>query len=246
MPDSLTLPIQSLIHDHGPMYAETISSAGGWIIEPWNALSSLVIAAPAVYWAWKLRGQYRKFWFLALCMPFLFLNGLGSTLFHATRSSDLLLMMDVLPAAIVTMLVSIYFWVRALPKWWMVIPVMVVSGGLRPLMFYLFEPPLSINMGYLVGGLTFLIPLVIILSRTKFQGVGYIIGVIAAFTVALLCRQFDLDSMGILPMGTHFLWHVFTGIGGFMIGGYLYSLEKNHQKEKEAKTQVRGKMALQT
>jgi len=228
MPDSLVIShLRSIIQDSGPIYAESLLHEGEAIFEPWNAFSSLLIAAPAIYWAWRLRGQYRKYWFLALCMPFLFLNGMGSTFFHATRSSNLLLLMDFLPAAIVTLMVSIYLWAKALPKGWMVVPVILVSAGLRFMAFRFVDPPLSINLSYLVGGLTFLIPLVILLRRTQFKGLGYIIATIGAFAVALLCRQIDLDTIHILPMGTHFLWHAFTGIGGFMMGAYLYSLESN-------------------
>lgn len=236
------------ILDSGPIYAETLHMHGGSIMEPWNAFSSIAIALPALYWAWKLRKELRQYWFLALCMPFLFLNGLGSTLFHATRSSNLLLLMDFLPAAIVTLMVSIYLWAKAVRKWYYVLTAILVSMGLRFLMMASFQPPLSINMGYLVGGLTFLIPLVIMLVRMKGRGTGIIVATILSFTLALIFREIDTRAVDALPMGTHFLWHIATGVGGFLLGSFLYLLasEKAPARQKaELASPVASRTAIQ-
>ncbi len=93
--------------DGGPIYAETDLSV--LFTEPWNALSSLAILLPAVYWAVRLRGDYRTYSFIFYCIPLLFLGGLGSTLFHAFRVSKWLLLMDVLPTATLTLSVSFIF-----------------------------------------------------------------------------------------------------------------------------------------
>ncbi|EMR01263.1 hypothetical protein [Cesiribacter andamanensis] len=93
--------------DGGPVYAETDLSRP--LVEPWNAVSSLAILLPAVYWALRLRGQYRQHPFLALCLPLLFLGGLGSTLYHAFRSHRLWLMLDITPTALLTLLLALFF-----------------------------------------------------------------------------------------------------------------------------------------
>ena len=64
-----------LPRDGGQLYKETDFSRP--IVEPWNAVSSLAILLPAVYWAFKIRNNYRKYPFLALCLPLLFMGGLG-------------------------------------------------------------------------------------------------------------------------------------------------------------------------
>ena len=42
--------------------------------------------------------------------------GLGSVLFHGFRASNWLLMMDWLPAMLVSLSVTVYFWVKVLPS----------------------------------------------------------------------------------------------------------------------------------
>ena len=84
--------------DGGPIYVETDLSH--FIAETWNALSSLAILLPAVYWGFKLPGNIKKYYFIYYCIPLLFLGGLGSMLFHAFRTSGWLLIMDVFPTVI--------------------------------------------------------------------------------------------------------------------------------------------------
>jgi len=246
----------SLIRDHlgildfGPIYAETANVPGEVIVEPFNAWSSLLIALPAVYWAWRLWGRYRQYWFLTLCMPFLFLNGLGSTLFHATRSSNALLVMDFAPAAIVTLAVTIYLWAKVLRKWHITTLVIIALGAARFGVASSFEPPLSINLSYAVGGLGFLIPLIILLVQMKGKGTFTIIATFLAFGAALLCREADPWPVvtEVLPMGTHFLWHAFTGVGGFLLGSFLYTLETEsiaRRKEKKAPKAAKAPSGIQ-
>jgi len=95
------------MHDHGPVYHETDLS--NFVAEPWNALSSLIIALPAVYFLIKYRGQYKIHAFIIyFCAPLLIMNGLGSTLFHAFRAHVFFLIMDVLPVVILTLGISIF------------------------------------------------------------------------------------------------------------------------------------------
>ncbi len=104
------------ITDGGPWYAEThITDA--IIVEPWNAFSSLAIAFPAFYFLWKIRKNPKQYGFLLAAIPFLMLNGIGSTLFHGFRTSRFFLIMDFLPALIVTLMITVYFWSKVLPKW---------------------------------------------------------------------------------------------------------------------------------
>ncbi len=209
--------------DGGPIYTETDPSF--IIVEPWNAVSSLLILAPAVYWAWKLRGQYKDYLFLTCCMPLLFLGGLGSTLFHAFRISPALHYLDVIPTAILTLTISIYFWVKVLPKWWYLLFIIVPSLALRFAGYSFLPAHSAINLGYAINGATFFLPLLLLLWRTRFQRVWSIVGAIILFVLALYFRQVDAYEHQYLPMGTHFLWHVFTGFGGFMLASYLFFLQ---------------------
>lgn len=92
--------------DHGPIYRET-TDLSLFIVEPWNAWSSLTFLIPAFVFLWQLRGQYASYaFFVYFCSPMLILGGLGSTFFHAFRSSGWLLAMDVLPIVLLVLGIS--------------------------------------------------------------------------------------------------------------------------------------------
>ena len=208
--------------DGGPLYAET--DLQSFIAEPWNAVSSLAILLPAIYWAFRLKFNYREFGFIFFGIPLLFLGGLGSTLYHAFRSSSWLLYMDVVPTAILTLAVGIYFWIKILPQWWQslffIIPVTVLR-------FYLFEAlpaEMAVNVGYFLTGLLIFFPVLIYLVRHNFRYFLSILTSVVFLSLSLYFREMDQRITDILPMGTHFLWHLLSGVGAFFLAKYLYLL----------------------
>lgn len=208
--------------DGGPVYAETDLSM--IIPEPWNALSSLLILAPALYWAWRLRGEYRKYAFLSFCMPLLFLGGLGSTLFHAFRASSFLLLMDVLPTALLTLSVMLFLWYKLLGKWQYLAIILLVFVGLQVAVRYVASPHTAINLSYFITGTLIFLPVLLILIRTHWQHLLQIGGALFFFVLSLFFREIDAWEESLLPMGTHWLWHVSTGVGAFLLAEYLYFL----------------------
>src|SRR5262245_5782442 len=85
--------------DGGPRYAETppdpYAPDAPFPAEPWNALTASVFIVIALAWAWRLRGRYRDYPFLCWCLPILLAGGIGGTLYHATRTSVVLFLLDV-------------------------------------------------------------------------------------------------------------------------------------------------------
>lgn len=220
------------ITDGGPWYAET-HITNNLIVEPWNAFSSLAIAAPAIYFLWKIRKEPSNYRFLLACIPFLFLNGLGSTLFHGLRTSRVFLLMDFMPALVLTLMITVYFWAKALPKWWMgiiaVTPVFLLRFGV----IELIPGQGGINTSYTISGIAFLLPVFFILRKYEFKKSWEIMIGAACFILAIYFRQVDKDFTNIIPWGTHFLWHTFSGIGAFLLADYLYFIRN---KELEARS----------
>lgn len=214
--------------DGGPHYAETptMIAVGQWLMEPWNAFSSLLIVAPAIYFLWQLRGRYRENIILTVCIPLLVAGGMGSTLFHGLRSSRFLLMLDVWPTMVLFLVITLYFWAKAFRNWWAAVATMAVGFALSWWVYTGFRGSFAINLGYAVRGTLFFLPLVILLLRTRFKGAFFVLTGLVAFGAALLFRTTDKQFLDILPMGTHFLWHSFTGIGGFLIAEYLLRMEQ--------------------
>jgi hypothetical protein len=209
--------------DGGPFYAETPVhiEPGQWLIEPWNAFSSLLIVAPAIYFLWQLRGRYKANLFLTLCIPLLIAGGMGSTLFHGLRIHTFFLRMDVFPTMLLFLAITAYFWAKALRSWWAAVGIMLLSFGLMWLGYQYLPMGMRVNVGYFLRGTLFFLPVMIVLLRTKFRHALWVFGSLAAFGAALGFRYADKLSTDVLPMGTHFLWHAATGLGGFLIAEYL-------------------------
>ncbi len=214
------------ITDGGPWYAET-HITDNLIVEPWNAISSLAIAAPAVYFLWKIRKNPKQYGFLLAAIPFLLINGIGSTLFHGLRSSRIFLLMDFMPALILTLMITVYFWAKVLPKWWMgfvaVTPVFLLRFGIIDLI----PGQGGINMSYTISGIAFLLPVFLILRKYQFRKSLNIIISALCFGLAIYFRQADKEFTDYVAFGTHFLWHIFTGIGAFLLADYLYFIRNN-------------------
>lgn len=228
--DSLRHIRAPFIFDDGPMYHEF--EAESILKEPWNAYSSLLFFIPIIYWAWRLRGEYKNHLLLVSMLPFLFLNGLGSTLFHAFRVHNAFLILDFLPAIFLNVIVASFLWTKVWKKWYW--------GLLSSLSFYAMgaltisllpqykEGALNISYGFV--GLAFFIPITYILIKTNFYKWHLILLTVFSLAGALTFRILDYPTPNpfpeLLPQGTHFLWHSISSLAVFFLGGYIYHLNK--------------------
>lgn len=209
------------LQDGGPLYTET--NPGHIIVEPWNALSSLFIVIPAVIWLIRIRKDYKSYRFLAFCMPLMILGGTGSTIFHAFRASGFFLIMDVLPTAILSLSLGIYFWSKLVRKWSYVIILIFLFIVPRFLFFRNLPQHAAINVSYAFSGIFIGLPLLLTLFKNSWYRINLVVYAIVFFTIALIFRETDTYPISFLPMGTHFLWHVFSGFGAYCILAYLYA-----------------------
>lgn len=227
------------LQDGGAMYAET--NPDHFIVEPWNALSSLLLILPAVYWAIRLKNRYGEYPFITCCIPLLFLGGLGSTLFHAFRVSPFFLYMDVLPTAILTLSLSIYFWTQAVGRWWIGAGIIIISIVCRMWIFSIFSPHTAINFSYAISGMVILIPLIYMLFKTHFQQSGSILFAVIFFALSLVFRETDAWEKQFFPMGTHFLWHAFSAVGALYLAEYLYFIESDRLNKRKKRSKIKVK-----
>ncbi|MCB0823604.1 MAG: hypothetical protein KDC09_12960 [Bacteroidales bacterium] len=214
--------------DGGPVYTET--HPGQLIVEPWNALSSLLIVLPAIYWFFIIRKDWQNYKFMLYAIPLMIIGGMGSTLFHAFRVSRFFLYMDFVPPAILTISMSIYFWIKILKRWWYVFFIIIPTFVLRFLMFGELPQHMAINVSYIMTGIITGLPLLFLMFKTKFFKINYVIYTILLFMAAILFRELDTREFSLFPMGTHFLWHAFTGAGAWFILAYLYAF-RNREME---------------
>lgn len=210
--------------DGGPLYAET--DPGRILVEPWNAISSLFIIIPAIYWLVRIRKDLPHFRFMLYCIPLIILGGTGSTLFHAFRAHRFFLFLDIVPTAMLTLALSIYFWLKILRKWWHILLIIIPVFLARVIFFRNLPQHIAINISYAITGFITALPLIFLLLKTRFYRLTDITGTLISFMLALFFRQIDAEEIPFLPMGTHFLWHVFSGPGAYFILSYLYFLRK--------------------
>ena len=224
------------IQDSGPIYHEF--HADHFIKEPWNAYSSLFFLVPVAFWIWKLRGKYRQHRIMVVLLPLLFLNGVGSTLYHAFRSSDLLMHLDWMPAFFMGLTLSGWLWNRVLNSLWKAILVLISFYGTGILAVGLLTPMLGQaagNVGYFFIGACFLLPTVVNLVRTGFYKWHLIALSIVFLALALMWRSLDYPNPnpfpGFMPQGTHFLWHITSALAVFTLGYYVYFLNEKKPAE---------------
>ncbi len=220
---------QDYISDSGPIYHEFHFDS--IIREPWNAASSLFFLVPVFFWLWKLRGQYLTYPMISLFLPLLFLNGVGSAVYHALRSSEFALLLDWLPAFIMNLLLNWYLWNKVLRRPF--ISALVVVGFITTafIAMGLFVPILGdsvANIGYLLIGLSLLIPSSIYLFKTRFFKWHLLVLTFVFLGIALVFRSLDYPTPNpfpeTLPQGTHFIWHMTSALAVFSLGFYFKSV----------------------
>jgi hypothetical protein len=227
---TMLLELLLLPPDNGPVYRET-TDLSHLIVEPWNAWSSLTFLIPALFFLWQLRGRFYEYAFIVyFCVPMLILGGFGSTFFHAFRSSPWLLLMDVLPIVLLVLGISIWVWLKVLPRKIWIAPILIAFFGLTFLMQRLLNGQDSISAGYVVRGTMLLLPCYLFLRRTGFRRSGMFFSAVISFILALLFRFADDKIMiDFMPWGTHWLWHVSTAVGAYCLGEYL--IKHAHDRE---------------
>jgi hypothetical protein len=218
--DSIPDWVNHRMADGGPVYAET--GGEGFLIEPWNAVTSLLMLIPVVYWLIRLRQEEDSYKFMLYTIPLMALGGIGSALFHGFRASLVFLIMDVAPSAILTLSLAIYFWYKLLRKWYYVLILFIPMFLVRFLVFAILPEHAAINTSYAITGITILLPIPVLLYRMKGRGAWSIGLTLLSFGLALMFREADARAAVYLSIGTHFLWHVFSAIGGFFMLQYLY------------------------
>jgi hemolysin III len=210
------------VPDYGPVYRET-TDLSSFIVEPWNAWSSLTFLVPVMIFLWQLRGRHFEYAFIVwFCCPLLVLGGLGSTFFHAFRTSTILLLMDAIPIMILVVGVSIWMWLKVLPKNIQILWVLLIFFGLTFLSLVFLSGQDRISASYFIRGWMLLLPCYLFLRQTKFRNLGRLFTAIAFFALALLFRFLDEKvEIAFMPWGTHWLWHVSTAFGAYFLGEYL-------------------------
>ena len=203
---------------YGPIYVETDPSR--FIVEPWNTASGILFYVVVAWWAWRLRGQWRRFPFLTGCLPILAAGAVGGTVYHAFRGHWAWLFLDWVPIAILTTASSIWAWWGVLRRRWLiglVVPLLLV---LQRGAFRFLPHGWAINFAYACLAANVVVPVVLLLARTRWAHGRWPLAAAVCFALALAARVLDRPAAAVLPMGSHFLWHIFGAAACHC--GFLY------------------------
>jgi hypothetical protein len=226
--------------DGGPIYRESpvdpATLASGQIAEPWNTATAFLFVILVFAWLIRLRGQYRRHPFTIACLPVLFAGGLGGTLYHMHRSRYAYFLLDVIPINLLGLAGAIYLSVRlGRQSGWGKVG-LAAAGAVGFYLFFnrfLFRGLLGafgdnrhmiVNISYASLALVLLIPLAVVLVRTRYRHGNLVLAALVSFAIAWFLRLAD-GLPGSLPMGTHWLWHTFGALTTLSLLEYFHRIE---------------------
>lgn len=226
---NLIVPVRG--PDHGPLYTETPAEvkAGqpftGTVAEPWNTATAFLFVLIVVYWVIRLRGRLKHHPFLAVTLPLLLVGGIGGTLYHGQRNWVGFFLMDLLPIYLLGLIVSVYWWIRLGPRVHHLLAMIVVLGLLQLLGMWQLPAPWAIQLSYASLAMLMLIPLALVMIRTRARHWQWVATSLVSFGIAWFFRIADTWQPPLLPMGTHWLWHTFGALTTFALAEYVYLIE---------------------
>lgn len=213
--------------DGGLWYTETDPSH--FIVEPFNAASALLFIGIAFWWLVQLNGKFKERAFLYIAALILMVGAIGGSIYHAFRYAAFFIFMDWLPILILCLMASTYFLFHVLKSIWLAALVVFGIVIIQIVVWNIGNTAghNNINTNYALMALSILGPLLLFMRQHHFKDWQYIVGCFSAFLCALLFRVVDHDKW--LPMGTHFLWHLFGAIACHLIFLYIYRSYQSHK-----------------
>jgi hemolysin III len=219
--------------DPGPIYRETISGllSGALPVEPWNTWSNLIFVIVAAHIAVQTRLDFRRYPLIVFSLPVLLLGWLGGTVYHATRSHVVWLILDFVPILILTTAAALVYWRTVVGSAWLALPCFLAVAGIGRGMSRLigFDRSVGISLGYASMALAVVLPLTLVVKRAKWRSAHLLFGCFTSFLIAIACRILDKYENSYVPMGTHFLWHLFGGISVWCL--MLLTMRLTDQKQ---------------
>jgi hemolysin III len=219
-------PLAAELPDGGPLYGETDLTRA--VAEPWNAATAALFLVLALVWLVRLRGRYRRHPFLVGGVLLLWVGGLGGTLYHAFRAVPLFLVMDYGPIMALGVSAALYLWAYLHARFRVGWRVPVLTLGLFAGAVAAASPlkvQVRITAEYLALAGLMLLPLALVLVRRGGRDAGWVGLAGVSFAAALACRWADTWRPPALPMGTHWLWHLFGVAATAALLEYFYRVE---------------------
>lgn len=195
-----------------PYYCETmLNPLGTFPAEPINSLTSF---APVLFGllalAWLIRGGDRgKVAYLLAVLTVA--TGIGSVAWHSMRT-EFTLTIDYVPG-LIYFVTNVVFWVVFLGSRWVAL---AIGAGFVFLFFGLPFADLYHNRLMILGGLIVIAAALLVATRLRRPAAFTpALAMVLAALVAAIARTADPYLCDVIPVGTHFLWHIFLGLAAY-------------------------------
>ena len=144
-------------------------------------------------------------------------------MYHASRSANLWLFMDFIPITVLALLAAYHFWrgvvhSRLLAGVLVLTPALAVRAARS--VFDAGAHHLHISLGYIGLAVTILLPAVLYCRGRGWREGWFLAAAFVSFAGAITFRI--ADSAALLPMGTHFLWHLLGGLSCILLMEFIY------------------------
>lgn len=226
-----------------PVYCETLQAGEAvntYLSEPVNAYSNgfiFLAVAVCVLMLWQKRAMLRptRLAWLGFSVFCLFLNAVGSWLWHSTKDTGWL-PLDVFPA-IVFLMILVYYWFLCIFKNKNNVLIATLAMFFAPVIWiilavYVFGLRNSIWMpiGFTVTMLTLFLNFLYLSwqrlpKKNLYQGLWALI----AMVLAAIARGVDIPVCGMIPFGTHFLWHLGLSVSAVLGLRFILGLQARQQ-----------------
>lgn len=196
--------------------------------EPLNMISSALFLIPAIYWLVKLGGFSKRYAFLSIITWLLLMGCIGSTVYHGLRRWHFFIFMDWVPIADICLMASVYFWVKFTGRWIFGVLALVafvaLMSGIHSIFRY-HDIQLMISLNYTLMVLMIVLPLFLMLLKTRWHNAWLVILALISFGIAIFCRVEDKYTSW--AIGTHFLWHMFGMVATSLMFAFIYGLNQD-------------------
>lgn len=216
----------TLPNDFGPLYVETILNR--FPVEPWNTWSNLIFLFIVILFARRTGLDYTRHPLIVAGLPILLIGFVGGTVYHATRSHRIWLILDFVPIFILSAAAALRFWHRLTHRWSTAFLILLFVSIVPRLMTAAVDLPFTyrISVGYSSLAFAILCPAFIESYRNRWIDLHLLVGSLLLFAAAVGWRTVDRVGVSLLPMGTHFLWHLFGGLSVWCLMEYIFRRDR--------------------
>lgn len=224
----IDMPTIKIPPDGGMLYKETDMTQ--FFPEPLNAITALFFLVLAIFWTFKIKGNFKENAFLTYCLVLLYIGAIGGTIYHSFRQWPVFIAMDWMPIMLLCLSAGFYFIAQS-TRWFyavlMVLAYLILMFILKNWIL-IDNIPLFININYAIMASFVLFSVLSYLIHTKWKASKWVGFAVISFAFALTFRI--SDKWGWFSFGTHFLWHTFGAVATFCMFNYINLTRRNIKK----------------